>query len=265
MKKILTRLSILVVVALCSITTFSQANVQFERKILTHLKNLEKLASKTAANRDKALAKENAALEREFRVYGQTASTLKYGFKALANKMFIATSKDGKFRIYSWDTQTGGTMRDFENVFQYMGDKGKVYVQAIPQSKKGGVRGFSHQVFQFDTGSRRIYLANFTFVFSTSAIRQELSVYGIDGRKLNSNLKLINTRSGPHNSVGFDYDFFSVVNRPERPVTLFHFDDAMRSFRFPVVLDDKKFVNGGRVTDKFITYRFNGKYFVRVK
>lgn len=262
MKRNLKLLLLAAVFALCSISAVSQTSAQFEKKVLAHLRSLEKLAGKSDSA---GLTKENAALKKDFLRYAQTPATLKYGFKALANKMFVATSKDGKFRIYSWDTQTGGTMRDFENVYQYRGDDGKVYASVLPRSKKGGVHGFSHQIFQLDTGTRHVYLANFTFIFSTSAIRQELSVFGIDGRKLNANLKLIQTKSGLHNSVGFDYDFFSVVNRPERPVTLFHFDDTARSFRFPVVLDDKKFVNGGRVTDKFITYRFNGKYFVRLK
>ena len=249
-------------IVLSANSSFAQTSVQFEKKVLAHLRSMEKLASKSDTA---GLTKENSALKKDFVRYAQTSATLKYGFKALANKMFIATSKDGKFRIYSWDTQTGGTMRDFENVYQYRGDNGKVYVSVLPRSKKGGVRGFSHQIFQLDTGNRHVYLANFTFIFSTSAIRQELSVFGVDGRNLNANLKLIQTKTGFHNSVGFDYDFFSVVNRPERPITLFHFDDAARSFRFPVVLDDKKFVNGGRVTDKFITYRFNGRYFVKSK
>ncbi len=250
------------VVVMCSITALSQTNVQVERKVLTHLRNLDKLAGTT--NGSKALNKENLALRSAILKFGQSASTLKYAFKALANKMYIATSKDGKFRIYSWDTQSGGTMRDFENVVQYKAGNGRVYAVALARSKEGDVGGFSHQIFQFDTGDRRVYFANFTFIMSTSAIRQELSLYAIDGRKLNSSLKLIKTRTGLHNSIGFDYDFFSVVNRPERPVTLFHFDDGARAFRFPVVLDDKKFVNGGRVTDKFITYRFNGKYFTKV-
>lgn len=245
-----------------AIPAFPQAGAQLERKIVAHLRNLDKLASKT--NASKALNKENLALRSDLLKFGQSSASLKYGFKGLANKMYVATSKDGKFRIYSWDTQTGGTMRDFENVVQYKAANGKVYAVALARSKKGAVGGFSHQIFQFDTGDKRVYFANFTFIHSTSALRQELSLYGIDGRKLNSSLKLIKTRSGLHNSIGFDYDFFSVVNRPERPVTLFHFDDRSRSFRFPVVLDDKKFVNGGRVTDKFITYRFNGKYFIKV-
>ena len=51
--------------------------------------------------------------------------TLDFNFKDLIDSgLIIATSEDNLFRIYTWDTQTGGTMHRFRNIFQYKnGDK----------------------------------------------------------------------------------------------------------------------------------------------
>ena len=38
--------------------------------------------------------------------------------------MIILTSEDKKFRIYCWDTETGGTMRFFNSLIQYRTGKG---------------------------------------------------------------------------------------------------------------------------------------------
>lgn len=263
MIKLLKTLGLAVVVVSATVSAWSQTSAQLEKNVLARLRTLEKLGGRSGRDNASFLEKENLRLEKEFLRGLKQSSTLKYPFKALAGKMFIATSPDGNFRIYSWDKQTGGTMRDFENIYQYRGANRRVYAIAA-KSKKQDVNGFSHQVFQFDTGKGRVYLATFTFVLSTSANRQELALFAIDKTKLNADVKLIKTRTGLHNSVGFDYDFFSVVNRPERPVTLFYFDQSARSFRFPVVLTDKQFPNGGRVTNKFITFRFSGKYFTKV-
>ena len=243
----------------------AQSNAQIEKEILGHLKNLEKFSERSGTSDIDALDKENRILEKELLRYGQKASILKYDFPALADTMTIATSKDRKLRIYSWDGETGGTGRYSHNVFQYLDKAGRSHTWSSGPRREGEVcTGWYHQIFQTDTPTGRIYLANSTANCSNALASQSLSIFRIDGSKLNSNLRLIKTKSGLKNSVLFEYDFFSVVDHPERPINLFFFDDAKKSFRFPVVLEDPKFLNGGRVTDKFITYRFNGKYFVKV-
>jgi hypothetical protein len=74
---------------------------------------------------------------------------------------------------------------------------------------------------------------------------------------------LIKTASGLTDSLGFSYNFFSVVERRERPVKLISFDKKTNTLKIPVVIEDKEFSNG-RVTNRFISYRFNGTYFVKV-
>ena len=89
-------------------------------------------------------------------------------------------------------------------------------------------------------------------------------MFKIRGDSLDNRVKLIKTNEGLTNTLGFEYNFFSVVDRKERPLKLILYDAATRSIRLPVVIvDDKDPL--GRVTNKFITYRFNGAYFVRAR
>jgi hypothetical protein len=102
-----------------------------------------------------------------------------------------------------------------------------------------------------------------TFIGSTSLAGQGIHAFRINGDKLDRKAKVIRTTSGVTDSISFAYDFFSVVDHRERPIRLFSYDEVKRSFRFPVVIEDSK-TPQGRVTNRFITYRFDGKYFVKV-
>lgn len=247
-----------IIILLFVFSAFAQNNKAIEAELLRHLK-----AISDNADKEKIRDRENNLLRQKLLKYGRNASTLKYDFKGLGTGMYVATSKDGKFRIYSWDTQSGGTMKFFDGIYQYQSSKGKVFSK--PFIRRGlFARGFYSQIFQVEMGKSKAYLATSNLVLSTSAMHQDIEGYVIDGEKLNTNVRLIRTTTALRNSVGFDFDFFSVVDRPERPIKLFSYDEAKKQFRFPIVLEDKKFPNGGRVTNRFITYRFNGKYFVKV-
>lgn len=230
-----------------------------EKSIVASLDAISRSAGKT-----KILERENKQLKQKFLKFARNAGSLGYGFKGLEGKVYVATSKDGKFRIYSWDTNTGGTMKFFDGIYQYKSKRGRVYAKPFQQTQEFSARGFYYQIFQLDAGGKTYYLANSTTILSTSQLHQDLEMYTIDGERLKDDVRLIRTSTAFRDSVGFDYDFFSVVDRPERPVKLFWWDEAKKQFRLPVVLEDKKFPNGGRVTNRFITYRFNGKYFVKV-
>lgn len=198
--------------------------------------------------------------------FGTRDDILKYSFPKLSKRMLITTSKDGRLRAYSWDAESGGTMHDYITVYQFRSRTGRVRISAPPYSddiSEYGAGAFVHQIFQTHTRSGSVYLVVSTFIGSTSLAGQTLDAFRIENDKLNSRAKVIKTQSGITSSVGFGYDSFSVAERKERPIKLFEYDEAKREFRFPVVIEDDK-TPQGRVTDRFISYRFNGRYFVRV-
>ena len=249
---------------LAGLSITAQTTPAVERELIGYLNNVTKYGSYAGAYDGDKLDKNNAALKAGLLKYGKRADTLAYKWPKLNDKMYVTTSRDGRFRIYSWDMSDGGTMHNFDNVFQFKGKSGKVYTWARMDSREGDDSGsFYTQIFQADIPGGPAYLGVSTWIGSTSMTGQTISAYKINGEKLDTAAKIIKTRSGVTNSIGFGYDFFSVVDHPERPIRLFFFDDAKKSFRFPVVIEDSR-TPQGRVTNKFITYRFDGKYFVKV-
>ncbi len=263
MKKILFFLALFVVFVSVS---SAQTAAKIEDDLLVHFEKLSKASNYNGASDYDVLGKENQAIRSALLKYGVRADILKYAFTRLHKQATLTTSKDGNLRTYSWDSEEGGTMHDFYTVYQFRGKSGKVHTWAEPYSQdleKRGAGGFVQQIFQADTGAGPIYLTVSTSIGSTSLGGQTISALKISGEGLDRNPKLIKTSSGFKNSITFQYDFFSVVDHPERPIRLFFFDETKKSFRFPVVIQDKK-TPQGRVTNRFITYRFDGKYFVRV-
>ena len=243
-------------------TSFGQSPRSIEDRLLAHLSALEKFSNYGGTSDFEELDKVNIKLKADLMRFGGSASTLAYKFPRLEGKMFIATSTDGRFRVYSWDEETGGTMHEFESVFQFKDANGRVRTWSQPPINDYDSGGFFHDVFQVMSKSGPVYLAVSTGIATNSLAVQGISTFQVKGSSLNSGVKIIRTASGLTDSISFEYDFFSVVDHAERPIKLFKFDEAKRSFSFPVVIEDEK-TPQGRVTNKLITYRFNGSYFVK--
>jgi hypothetical protein len=86
-----------------------------------------------------------------------------------------------------------------------------------------------------------------------------LQIFDIENEKLNQDLKLIKTASGLHSKLYYDFDFFSVVDIPYGKRPTIYFDAATQTIHVPVVVDK------GKVTNRYITYKFTGQYFEKVK
>jgi hypothetical protein len=190
----------------------------------------------------------------------QHPSTLTFAFKGLDEEgLSIATSVDGLFRIYSWDTYTGGTMHFFDNVYQYKAN-GKVFAKAIKESEDEGDPGYLYSsIYSLSSTGKTYYLGLRHAIYSSKDTYQGVKAFIISNNSLNTETKLIKTKTGLRNALGFEFDFFSVVDQLERPVRLIRYDAATKTLRVPVVLED------GKVTDKSMVYQFTGQYFERKK
>jgi len=182
-------------------------------------------------------------------------STLKYKFKSLtdSNACRIVTSADGLFRIFSWDTWLGGTMHDFKNIFQFKSD-GKVYSTDLNRNEDDLGTYFT-DIYTLKANNKTYYLTINSSSESTKYVYETISVFTISNDILDDNVKLIKTQTGLNNSIGFEYDFFSVGDRPERPMRLTRYNPDTKTIYIPIVLED------GKVTDRFILYQFTGQYF----
>lgn len=250
---------------LFSLSVFGQNNLQIENELVGAIKEIQNYSAYGSNYDEDKLYKANEAFEGKLLKYTKNASTLTYKFAKLNELMLNATSDDGKFRIYSWDTETGGTLHDYSRVYQYQAADGKVYSRADKKAtdEDGGAGSFVYDIFTLETVNGKIYIVCSTFIASTNDHYQSANLYKIESDTLEDKVKLIKTASGITDSIGFEYNFFSVEQRRERPIKLISFDKKTKTLKIPIVIEDKEFPNG-RVTNRFINYKFNGNYFVKV-
>src|SRR5687767_2893590 len=64
--------------------------------------------------------------ENLFSALNDIPETLDHDFTCLKDHIGITSSPDKNLRAYSWNTRMGGTMRDFQTIFQYEGSDNKV-------------------------------------------------------------------------------------------------------------------------------------------
>ncbi|WP_133055330.1 hypothetical protein [Niastella koreensis] len=182
-------------------------------------------------------------------------ATLNYPFKKLSDSIFsfVHTSDDGNFRIYSWDSETGGTMHFYKVIYQWKAN-GKVFT-SIPKFEETDPGYFCSKIFTVSIGIKPFYLAVTDGTYSSKDSRQSITCYSIEGNKLMDTVRLFRTKTKKLNSIDVSYDFFSVVDRPERPLELITYDDKLNIIYIPVVNDKDQ------VTKKNILYQLKDGYF----
>ncbi|MEO6454599.1 MAG: hypothetical protein ABIN97_11020 [Ginsengibacter sp.] len=214
-----------------------------------------KLASFIHADHD-SISFYSDKFENEFTgLIKNSQASLSYSFKNLIDSNFcgVVTSSDGNFRIYSWDTWTGGTMHIFKEIYQWKSN-GKVFTK-VPKYKEGDAGSFCSKIFTVNIKNKPYYLAVSNGIYSTKDAMQSISAYNINHNKLFDTVKLFKTKTKRLNSIDVDFDFFSVVDRPERPLELITFDNKQKIIYVPVVGDK------GQVTKKNILYQLKNHYF----
>lgn len=183
-------------------------------------------------------------------------SSITDAFTALRDKgLTVATADDGLFRIYSWDDQSGGTMRYFKTIFQYKSGT-KLYSKVIrDETSQEELGGWYSDIYTFKNAGKTYYIAVKHGIYSSKDCYQGIKIFSIENGVLIHDEKLIKTKTAIRNELGFNFDFFSVVDRPERPVKLIDYNANEKTISIPVVWKN------GKVTSKLIIYKFTGEYF----
>lgn len=187
--------------------------------------------------------------------------TLNYKFKSLIdNGLTISTSADGNFRIYNWDTWTGGTMHFYKNVYQYrVGDKVFSKILNNEKNNDGDPDCLYYEINQVTSNNKNFYLALSSVRLSSALFYQNIKVFSIDNNKLNDNAKLIKTRTGIKNQLGYEINLTSSANKGrEVPNFDIEYDKINKVISIPVILDNNE------VTNRKIKYKFNGTYFEKL-
>ncbi len=178
--------------------------------------------------------------------------------KVVKAGLIIAASDDSLFRIYSWDTQTGGTMRFYENVYQYRFGE-KVFVKESLSDTEGDPKSWYSEIYTMNDNEKKYYLGVYNAEYSTRDIAQGIKFFTIENDQLNNDVKLAKTKDGLSGALGINFDFFSLQNHDERPLKLVLFDSDKKTISVPIVTDNDK------ITDKFNIYKFKNGLFEEVK
>ena len=249
-----------------SISVIGQTNAAIEKELVEHAKKIHKWSNYGGDSNPELLDKENAIFRKKLLKFASTRpSMIRYKFSELEEEyIYISTSPDKRFRIYSWDTGTGGTMHFFDNVYQFIGKDGKIHAKSNDYEEGESIGAYYTDIYSLKTRRGSVYLANSRSQLSTSYRGENISLFEINKNSLVDDVKLIKTRSGLTNSLGFAFDIFSLSDMSKQPAKLFQFNRKSKTIKFPVVIENKKFPQG-QVTNRWIKYRFNGRYFVKVK
>ena len=178
--------------------------------------------------------------------------TLNYNFKKLKEFCQIVTSQDGNFRIYSWDTWMGGTMHIFREIYQWRAN-GKV-ITKVPDCDNTDAGTFCSAIYTARVNNKPVYLAIKNGIYSTKDAMQGITAFRINGKSLDS-VMIFRTREEMLNTINVYFDFFSVVDRPERPLKLITYDDEQKKIYIPLVGNKEEITKSNEV------YQLKGRYF----
>lgn len=188
-------------------------------------------------------------------------ATITYNFNSLRKDyIHISTSEDSLFRIYSWYNWNGGTMRDYGNVFQYK-NKEHIYSNYNPNISEyiDEYVPFYSQIFTLSTIDKKYYLGINNGIYTSKDVSQSIKVFAIENDRLNDTINLFKTDEGMVNSIDLEFDFFSVVDRQERPLQLIKYDAIKKIIYVPIL---KKYQ---QISNRFEAYQFNGQYFEKIQ
>lgn len=234
----------------------AQNIAEIEKELLYNFNQINQFVSGDETDNDSVTFYSQLLNNKILKYASTNMEMLSYSFPNIGPEYWsIATSPNGKFRIYSWYTQVGGSMQFYNNVFQWF-DYDRLYAKKN-EIEEGMPGGFYSQIFQLTDELNTFYLCYFNAELSGRDAYQAIHCMDFERNILNSTFAKIKTKSGITYKLGFSFDFFSVKSIAEIPVKLIHFNKNSNTLSIPVVNTE------GKVSSKNIVYKYDGDYFVK--
>ena len=99
---------------------------------------------------------------------------MRYPFNREKTGLDITTSKDGNFRIYTWNEFGGGTMQFYQNVFQFE-SAGKVFSKLnIKDNQDNGCRYF--EINEVESAGKKYYITSSIIIGSSANFYYQIKV-----------------------------------------------------------------------------------------
>jgi hypothetical protein len=242
---------------LTSISAFAQTPKQIEADLLRSLNKINYWNRKTLPDNKEInfnlLSKANDDLEKKLKYYGKRNSPI-------INKVFKdlggLISDDGFLRIFTWDTNMGGTQHIFENVILYKSGK-QTDFSVDKTSNKGSYVYAYDKLYSLIIGNKIYYIATYYGIFDLYMRAEGIIMFSIENGRLNK-ADIIKTASRITNHLYYSYNQ-NESNEDVMGDNTLEYDSKDTTITFPVIDTD------GHQTDTAITYKFTGKYFEKVK
>ncbi|MEO8514630.1 MAG: hypothetical protein ABI543_13805 [Ignavibacteria bacterium] len=238
---------------------FGQTSSEIQKSLAEHLNKMTYY--KFQAPNDDSVNTYNTLFKKLFLKYlGDDPSSMRDNMDIIVKAgLIIASSEDKQFRIYSWDTQSGGTMHFYDNVYQYAaGDK--VFVKESMNDTEGDPKSWYSEIYTMKDKEKKYYLGVYNAEYSTRDIAQGIKFFAIENNSLNTDVKLAKTTDGNVNELGISFNFFSLQNHDERPLKLVLFDKSKNTISVPVVQNEND-----SITNKLTLYQYQNGLFEKVK
>jgi hypothetical protein len=228
-----------------------------ERSIIQHLGKIQSLADQHGPGAPEdlpdSLDQENIRLGIALqKLTSEIPYSIRYKFSRLVeNGMTIATSPDGLLRIYSWDAESGGSSHTINSVYQYKVGQ-IVYSKYVEDTLFSGTVSGVHLLA---VNGKKYYLCLSFLRVAGLRGYESIQAFCLAGKILSDTAHIIKTKSGLTSKLGFDF----VMDESWSGKDQIRYNDNTKTIRFPVVLE------GGHITKRRITYKFNGLYFEKVE
>lgn len=195
------------------------------------------------------LEKNKSFKEKLISVLENNPSSLNFPFDSLKKAyVSVLTSRDGNFRVYCWDSYTGGTMHFFDRIYQYK-TAGKTKIWS-PITEEGIPGALAKGIYSDTLDGKMYYLVKDMGILSTKDRTEVITIYTIDTSGNIVETKKFKTPKKELSSINISYDAFDSAENG------IDYDNVSREVRIPLVND--RF----QVTIKSIIYKADGKYWV---
>ncbi|MDO4878759.1 MAG: hypothetical protein Q3966_05620 [Neisseria sp.] len=251
---------IIILAALAAAPAYAQSCAQTDAalaKAYTEMVESGSYGSEGSANEDKRAAAEKhfgATLKTYLKQKDSWACTFTLTSGA---GVAVYTSGDKRLRGFSWDSQSGGTLHEYQTILQYLDASGK------PRIREGG-DGFLTGI-QADTLGKHgtAYILTEATRASTTLRGQSLSLLHIKNGSLQP-LNIIRANGRTTNTLGYEYITSDSDNQD------FAYDAPSKTISFPLVPQTKAGspeadYGAAEVSSRRIRYRFDGAYFSLLK
>jgi hypothetical protein len=255
--------SILAILLLSGNSICAQTPAEIEQRLLipwgrVHFWGSHFSFEDSTIDRVDSLEKADTALHQEFaKAINSCPASLAYDFPVLRDSgLVITNSADGKFRIYAWDNESGGSMRYYDHVLQYRSAKA-ITATILGGSSMDEEIGWYELIHPFKTANATYYLAfSRAIVFGVGRV-ETVRAFRIGNNALIGPIKLFVKGSQVTDNISLEFRDFDHRRTSQPMLHALKYDSIHQTISIPS-LDGME----GAPTAPYTTYRWNGRYFL---